>query len=87
MKIYFIVCAVMMFISFLQVVAKIQEFKQKYPFAKFKKRTVTQSLVNWIHTIFYFLCPIVNLVLFLGINFFFTEELWDKALKECAESY
>ena len=87
MKIYLIVCAVMVFVSFLQVIAKIQDFKQRYPFVKFKKKTFTQGLVSWIHTIFYFVCPVFNLILFLAINFFISDETWDEAMKKCAESF
>lgn len=87
MKIYLIVCVIMGFISFLQVIAKMQDFKQRYPFVKWKKKTFTQSLVSWIHITFYFLCPVFNLILFLAINFFIGDETWDKAMKQCAESF
>lgn len=87
MKIYLIVCAIMALISFIQVYAKMQDFKQRYPFVKWKKRTFAQSLIGWIHTILYFVCPVFNLILFLGINFFIGDDIWDKAIKQCAESF
>ena len=87
MKIYLIVCATMAFISFLQVVAKMQDFKQRYPFVKWKKRTFTQVLVSWVHVIIYFVCPVFNIILFLAINFFLGNDAWDKAIKQCAESF
>lgn len=87
MKIYLIACFIMGFISFLQVIAKMQDFKQKYPFVKWKKKTFVQSLVGWIHTIFYFVCPVLNLIIFLAINFFLGDETWDKVMKQCAESF
>lgn len=87
MKTYLIVCVIMAFISFLQVIAKMQDFKQRYPFVRWKKKTFTQSLVSWIHTIFYFICPIFNVILFIAINFVISDETWDKAIKQCAESF
>lgn len=87
MKIYLIVCAIMAFISFLQVVAKMQDFKQRYHFVKWKKRTFTQVLVSWVHVIIYFVCPVFNVILFLAINFFLGDDTWDKAIRQCAESF
>lgn len=87
MKTYLVVCFIMGLISCIQVYAKMQDFKQRYPFVKWKKKTFAQSLIGWIHTILYFLCPVFNLILFLAINFFITDELWDRAIKDTAESY
>lgn len=87
MKTYLIVCAIMAFISFLQVIAKVQDFKKRYPFVQWKKKTFIQSLVSWIHVIFYFVCPVFNLILFLAINFFIGDETWNRAIEQCAESF
>ena len=67
--------------------AKMQDFKKRYPFVKWKKRTFVQSLVSWIHTIIYFVCPVFNLILFLAINFFIGDDVWDKTIKQNAESF
>ena len=87
MKIYLTVCFIMAFISFLQVIAKMQDFKQRYPFVNWKKKTFIQSLVSWVHVIIYFVCPVFNVILFLAINFFIGDDTWDKAIRQCAESF
>lgn len=87
MKIYFIVSFAMALINIIQVYAKMQDFKQKHPFVKWKKKTFAQSLIGWIHSIIYFLCPVFNVILFLAINFFIGDDTWDKAIADCAESF
>jgi hypothetical protein len=87
MKIYLIVCAVMLALVYLKILADIVEFKRAYPLAVFRKNSRIKTLVDFIKVAIAFMIPLFNVVLFFVIMFCFKDEEMTRLIKEKCETY
>lgn len=85
MVIYLIVCAIMITLTVLRIVAEMSAFSKAYPEAKFKKLNQLQSFCAWARFILIFLIPIANLAMFVVVFFVFTEEDFEAICWKCVK--
>lgn len=79
MKIYFVVCGVMLLITYIQSIAQILRYLQTHHGVKLRKNTFIQTLDSLIPCIIYFSLPIMNVVVFVYF-FCLTDEDWEKLI-------
>jgi hypothetical protein len=87
MKIYLIICAVMLAWTYIKIYGEILAFKKKYPNAVMAKTNWAQNLANFTKTTITFLIPVVNVLVFFGVLFFVTDEQIEDIIKSKCVSF
>ena len=82
---YWIACAVMFVLVLIRAVAEVSAFVRKHPGVKFKKKAFLQNLCTWVRIMILFVIPVLNVILFLGLFVFCTDEHYEKACWENVE--
>ena len=88
MKIYFIICVIMMVLVLMRCIGELIAFKKKYPNARFPKTSnAIQTFVNFIKLLIYFSIPIFNVVVFIGAFLVLSDEEYERIIKGKCEIY
>lgn len=87
MKIYLIICAVMLVWTYIRICGEILAFKKKYPNAVMIKLNWAQNITNFTKTIITFLIPVVNVLVFFGVLFCISDEQIEDIIKSKCVSF
>lgn len=85
MTFYFAICAFMLAVVYIRIWGEFMVFRKAHPNAKFIKPNFAQTIVNIIKLILYFVCPILNVVLFIGVIFVIPDSQIQKVIAEKCE--
>lgn len=85
MKIYFLICFIMLVLVVLKTFAEIIEYRKKYPHTKWKKESgILYRICTWLKIFIIFCVPLLNLFLFI-IIFFADKTFFENAFLKCIE--
>ena len=76
----------MLFITYLRVLGAMIDFKKKYPNTVFKKENKITTLFNILKVNILFIIPILNIVIFLYILLFISDEILENSIKKCVKT-
>ena len=76
----------MLFITYRRVLGEMVDFKKKYPNTVFKKENNITTLCNILKVSILFIIPILNIVIFLYILLFISDEILEEAIKKCVKT-
>ena len=85
MKIYFLVCFIMLVLVVLKVLAEAIEYKKEHPHIKWKKVGTLYSICDWLELFIIFCVPLLNLILFISVFFFANKETFENAFQKNIE--
>ena len=85
MKIYFLVCFILLVLVVLKVVAEALEFQKEHPGMKWKKVGTLHSICTWLKLFIIFCVPLVNLFLFVGIFICADKKIFEDAFRKNLE--
>lgn len=80
MKIYFLVCFIMLVLVVLKTLAESMEYKKEHPDIKVKRTGILVDICNWLKLFIIFCVPLVNLFLFIYIFFCADKKAFENAL-------
>lgn len=87
MKIYFIVCLVMLVLVYIRIAGEVIAFRKKYPGAVFKKSNFCKFIADLAKLIITFSVPLVNLLVFWGVMFKISDAEIEDIIKSKCEVY
>ena len=67
MKIYFLICFILLALVVLKTLAEAIEYKREHPYIKWKKTGTLHSICTWLKLFIIYCIPLVNLVLFVAV--------------------
>ncbi len=85
MTFYFTICAFMLAVVYIRIWGEFIDFKKAHPNARFIKPNFAQTVVNIIKLILYFTCPILNVLLFIGVLFVIPDSRIQEVIAEKCE--
>jgi hypothetical protein len=85
MKIYFLVCFILLALVVLRVLAEAIEYKRAHPYIKWKKTGTLHGICTWLKLFIIFCVPLVNLFLFVGIFICADKAIFEDALRKNIE--
>ncbi len=87
MKIYFIVCAVMLILVYIRIMGELIAFRKAHPNAVFKKSNFFKFIADLAKLLIVFSIPLFNLLVFYGVMFRVTDEEIEQVIKDKCEVY
>lgn len=85
MKIYFLVCFILLALVVLRALAEAIEYKRAHPYIKWKKTGTLHGICTWLKLFIIFCVPLLNLVLFVSIFIVADKADFEDALRKNIE--
>ena len=85
MKIYFLVCFILLVLVTLKTIAEAAEYKKEHPHIKWKKVGTLHSICTWLKLFIIFCVPLVNLALFIWIFICADRAVFEEAFRKNIE--
>lgn len=87
MLMYFVTCAILLFMIFFKVYAEIVEFKRKYPHAILKETGWQKSICDLLKVWIMMCIPLLNVAIFWCIFCYYSDSDFEKIIwNKCANS-
>lgn len=85
MKIYFLVCFILLALVVLKVLAEAIEYKRAHPYIKWKKTGTLHSICTWLKLFILFCVPLLNLFLFISIFICADKKIFEDTFRKSIE--
>ena len=83
MKMYFLICAIMLLVFMLRIWAELIEYRRKHPEVLLGKgSSFPKSLFTLLQIYFYFCIPVLNVILFVYFVFLADDKIYIDAIEK-----